>query len=109
MSIDDVAAMRRQPSWSARRATVPTIPRELRVAARLEFDPAPYRDLGTPTTLLLGDRSTPGQRSVVAAVHAALPHSTVVSLPGQAHAAQITAPELVANALVHRRPAPARL
>jgi pimeloyl-ACP methyl ester carboxylesterase len=45
----------------------------------------------------------------VAAVHAALPHSTVVSLPGQAHAAQITAPELVANALVHRRPAPARL
>ena len=32
----------------------------------------------TPTALLLGDRSTPGQKAVVATIHAALPHSTVV-------------------------------
>jgi len=99
MSADDIAAMRHQPSWQARLASVPTIPRELRTAAALEFDPTPYRDFAVPTTLLLGDRSTPGQKSVVAAIHAALPHSTIVSLPGQAHAAQITAPHLVADAL----------
>jgi pimeloyl-ACP methyl ester carboxylesterase len=91
--------MRHQPSWQARLASVPTIPRELRTAAALAFDPAPYRDFAVPTTLLLGDRSTPGQKSVVAAIHATLPHSTIVSLPGQAHAAQITAPHLVADAL----------
>jgi pimeloyl-ACP methyl ester carboxylesterase len=100
MSVDDVAAMRRQPSWRARLASVPTMPRELRTAAALEFDPAPYRDFDTPTVLLLGDRSTPGQKSVVAAVHDALPKSIVVPLPGQAHAAQITAPDLVADTLV---------
>ena len=106
MSADDVTAMRRQPSWHARLASVPTISRELRTVAGMEFDPAPYQNIDTPTVLLLGDRSTPGQKAVVAAVHDALPHSTVVLLPGQAHAAQITAPDLVANAFVGHRPAP---
>ena len=105
MTVDDVAAMRRQPSWRARLASVPTIPRELRTAAALDFDPTPYRDFTVPSVLLLGERSTPGQKSVVAAVHAGLPHSGVVSLPGQAHAAQITAPQLVADALRSRSPA----
>jgi pimeloyl-ACP methyl ester carboxylesterase len=104
MSAEDVAAMRCQPSWAARLATVPTVPRELRSVAGLEFDPAPYREFDIPSVLLLGDRSTPGQKSVVATVHAALPQSTVVPLPGQAHAAQITAPHLVANALIRHFP-----
>ena len=104
MSVEDVAVMRSQPSWRARLATVPTISREVRVAAGLEFDPAPYQDFGTPSVLLLGERSTPGQKSVVAAIDAGLPRSTIVTLPGQAHAAQITAPDLVANALISHRP-----
>jgi pimeloyl-ACP methyl ester carboxylesterase len=106
MTVDDVAAMRHQPSWRARLASVPTIPRELRTAATLHFDPTPYRDFTVPSVLLLGDRSTPGQKAVVAAIHAGLPHSTIVSLPGQAHAAQITAPHLIADALLHPHPAP---
>jgi hypothetical protein len=36
MSVDDVAAMRRQPSWRARLASVPTMSRELRTADGLE-------------------------------------------------------------------------
>lgn len=104
MSADDVAAMRQQPSWKARLATVPTISREFRAVAGLEFDPDPFQALDIPCALLLGDRSTPGQKAVVAAVHAAMPHSTVVPLPGQAHAAQITAPHRVAAPLIHRRP-----
>jgi pimeloyl-ACP methyl ester carboxylesterase len=39
---------------------------------------------------------------VVAELHAALPSSDVVVLPDQAHAAQITAPDLIADTL--RRP-----
>jgi pimeloyl-ACP methyl ester carboxylesterase len=73
----------------------------------MAFDPAPYRNIDTPAVLLLGDRSTPGQKAIVAAVHDALPQSTVVPLPGQAHAAQITAPDLVAAAVIGRRPATA--
>ena len=106
MTADDVAAMRHQPSWRARPASVPTIPRELRTAAALEFDPTPYRDFAVPSVLLLGERSTPGQKSVVAALHAGLPDSAVLSLPGQAHAAQITAPHLIAHALLRPRLAP---
>ena len=105
MSADDVAAMRRQPSWRARLATAPTISRELRTVAGMEFDPTPYQNIDTPAVLLLGDRSTPGQKAVVAAVHHALPHSTLVPLPDQAHAAQITAPDLVANAVIGHGPA----
>ena len=61
MSAHDVAAMRRQPTWRARLASLPTISRELRVAAGLQFDSVPYRALGIPSVLLVGERSTPGQ------------------------------------------------
>ena len=74
------------------------------MAAGLQFDSVPYRALGIPSMLLFGERSTPGQKSVVAAVHAALPQSTVVALPAQAHAAQITAPDLLADALIRLHP-----
>jgi pimeloyl-ACP methyl ester carboxylesterase len=96
--------MRRQPSWYSRLASVPTISRELRTVAGLEFDPAPYRNVNILAVLLLGECSTPGQKAVVAAVHDALPQSTVVLLPDQAHAAQITAPDLVADAVLGHRP-----
>ena len=104
MSAAEVAAMRALPTWSARVATVPTIPREFRTAAELAFDSSEHRALDLPTVLLLGEQSTPGQKDVVARIDAALSHSKVVTLPGQAHAAQVTAPWLVADALLaHRR------
>jgi pimeloyl-ACP methyl ester carboxylesterase len=49
MTADEVAAMRRQPSWQARLASVPTISRELRTAAALEFDATLYREFACPT------------------------------------------------------------
>lgn len=102
MSPGEVAAMRALPSWQARVAAAPTIPREFRTAANLPFDATTVADLRVPTVLLIGDRSTAGQAAVVAALHAALTSSEVVSLPDQAHAAQITAPDLLALTL--RRP-----
>ena len=102
MSAEEVSAMRALPSWQGRVAAAPTIPREFRTAANLPFDPTAVADLRVPTVLLLGDRSTAGQQAVVAAVHAVLPSSEVVVLPNQAHAAQITAPDLIADTL--RRP-----
>jgi pimeloyl-ACP methyl ester carboxylesterase len=102
MSADEVVAMRALPSCQARVAAAPTIPREFRTAANLPFDATAVVDPRVPTVLLLGDRSTAGQEAAVAALHAALPSSVVVVLPDQAHAAQVTAPDLIADTL--RRP-----
>jgi pimeloyl-ACP methyl ester carboxylesterase len=102
MTADEVAAMRSLPSWRSRVAAAPTMPREFRTAADLPFEATAVADLHVPTVLLLGDRSTAGQAAVVDALHSALPCSDVVLLPDQAHAAQVTAPELIADAL--RRP-----
>lgn len=99
MSAEEVAAMRAEPSWGARVAAAPTVPREFRTAANLPLDTTAVSALHVPTVLLLGGRSTSGQKAVVEALHAALPSSDVVVLPGQAHAAQVTAPDLVASTL----------
>jgi len=104
MSEAEVAAMRALPSWQARVEAAPTIPREFRTAAHLSVDTRAAADLSVPTVLLLGDRSTPGQKAVVAALHASLPSSELVMLTGQAHAAQVTAPELIADALRRHLP-----
>ncbi len=97
---DEVAAMRRLPSWPARVAAAPTIGRELRVDATLAVDPARLTALRTPTALLAGERSPKGQCAIVTALDAALPHSRIVTLPGQEHMAQLTAPDLVARELI---------
>lgn len=99
MSAGEVAAMRALPSWQARVATAPTIPREFRTAADLPFHATAVADLQVPTVLLLGERSTAGQAAVVAALHRALRSSDIVLLPDQAHAAQVTAPGLIADIL----------
>ena len=86
-----------------------TMPGERRISWVAEDDRLPEGEstiYGHVSVLLLGDRSTHGQKSVVATIHAGLPHSTIVPLPGQAHAAQITAPHLIADALLHPHPAP---
>jgi len=100
LSPADVAALRNLPSWASRVDAAGTVPRELELDATLAFDPALYGDLPVPSLLLLGERSPAGQRSIVHAIHAALPDSRIAVLPGQEHIAQATAPELVAAAVI---------
>ena len=70
------------------------------VDATLAFDASRYAAMTTPTVLLVGDRSPAGQRGIVTAIDAALPDSRIVTLPGQEHMAQATAPDLVASELI---------
>ncbi len=91
-----VATMRSQPSYPARMAAAPTIPRELRAVTTYRFDPERFRDLAVPTLLLAGSESPPGYRLAVQAVDAALPDSRVVVMPGQGHAAIDTGTDLYA-------------
>jgi pimeloyl-ACP methyl ester carboxylesterase len=82
------------PNWPARVAAAHTIPRELRADEAYRFDPQRVAGVHAPTLLLLGGDSPPFFHAAIDAVHAALPGSKVVVMPGQQHTAINTAPQL---------------
>jgi pimeloyl-ACP methyl ester carboxylesterase len=86
--------LRAAPNWPARVAAAHTILREMRGSNEYVFEPTQFRALKTPTLLLLGGDSPAFLKAGIEAVHAALPDSRVVVLPGKQHTAMNTAPEL---------------
>ena len=99
MSEDEIEALRGTPSWHARLAAAPTIPRELRAEAEWRFAPARYASVTVPTLVLTGEESPDWARRSVDAVVDALADATLVELPGQGHSATLHAPELLAREL----------
>lgn len=100
--------LRADPLWAVRLAAAHTLPRELRIVEVYQFQPERFAEMRTPTLLLEGEISPPFLKASVAAVHAGLPHSQRVVLPGQGHAAMVMAPELfVFEVLNFLRDAPA--
>lgn len=87
-------AMPSSPAWPALVAAAPTVVREMDVERRVHFEPADFADFTIPTLLLAGTDSPEFLKRATAAVHAALPSSRLRELPGQAHAAMSTAPDL---------------
>ena len=90
----EMEILRSAPSWRARIAAAHTILREMRGSNGYVFEPVRFSGLTTPTLLLLGDDSPAFFKAGIEAVHAALPNSQVVVMPGQQHTAMNTAPEL---------------
>ena len=90
----EIAILRAAPSWPARIAAAHTILREMRGSNEYVFEPARFSGLTTPALLLLGGDSPVFLKAAIEAVHAALPDSRVVVMPGQQHTAMNTAPEL---------------
>jgi pimeloyl-ACP methyl ester carboxylesterase len=88
------------PTWPARVAAVHTIPRELQSLDSYAFAPGRFSRMATPTALLLGGDSPPPTRTIVETLHAALPNSQIVVLPGQRHVAMRTAPDVFVQAVV---------
>jgi pimeloyl-ACP methyl ester carboxylesterase len=86
--------MRRAPAWAARVAAVPTIIREARAVNAYRLDPVRFAALDVPVRFLVGTESPAHLRAATAAAHAAVPGSDVVELPGQAHTAMDSAPQL---------------
>lgn len=85
------------PSWRQRLDAVPTLPREGRAANR--WQPTRLAELAMPLRILVGTESPAWLRAAALAAHAAAPRSSLVELPGQAHAAMDTAPKLFVDAL----------
>ena len=96
---DEIAAYQTLPNWPARVAAAHTLPRELDDIHGYDVDPARFSDLEVPTLLLLGESSAPMFQTATKTLDAVLPDSRVCSIPGQGHAADVMAPELVALAL----------
>lgn len=85
------------PAFPARVAAAHTLPREMRAAEQYRLAPARFKAIRAPTLLLLGGDSPPFFKAAIEAVHAALPNSRTVELPGQRHIAMDTAPDLFAR------------
>ncbi|NLF87311.1 alpha/beta hydrolase [Candidatus Bathyarchaeota archaeon] len=103
--VSELDLQKAQPNWQARLAATPTLAREAFGARGYNFSPNRFRNMETPTLLLVGSKTTPFYKAATEAVHRALPNSQVAVLHGQGHEAVVTAPELflreVLNFLAH--------
>jgi pimeloyl-ACP methyl ester carboxylesterase len=97
LTADEIDQIRASPTWPARVAAAHTVTREVRAEEAYRLDPERFRDLAAPTLLLLGEVSPGWAREGTARIRAVLPDARVTILPGQGHAAIMTAPELVAE------------
>ncbi len=94
MPESELTLLNSAPNWPARVAAAHTIPRELRADEGYRFDAARFASMKTPTLLMLGGDSPAFFKAAIDAVHAAIPQSKIVVMPGQQHTAINTAPEL---------------
>lgn len=91
----ELEMLRAAPSWPGRVAAAHTIRREINALEGLpRFDAERFKAIKLPVLLLLGGDSPPLYGDAIAQIHAALPNSQVVVLPGQQHVAMNTAPDL---------------
>jgi pimeloyl-ACP methyl ester carboxylesterase len=97
---DDIRAIRAQPTWAARVATVHTITREVRAFNDDAFDPERAARITVPVLLLVGTDTPDELRDDPETVAAALPNARIAYLEGQQHIADVLAPELFAERLL---------
>jgi pimeloyl-ACP methyl ester carboxylesterase len=87
-------------AWAVRLKNVPTLPRELGAEERYVFAPERFRQMRTPTLLLVGEDSPPRELENATSIAEALPDARVVALKGQQHTAMYTAPEIFVSEIV---------
>lgn len=97
LSPEEFERLRASPMWNSRVAAVHTVPRELQADLAFAFDASRFANVRAPTLFLLGGDSPARARAGTQAYAAALPDARIVMLEGQGHAANVTAPELVAR------------
>jgi pimeloyl-ACP methyl ester carboxylesterase len=100
LSDGEIERLRVQPEWPNRVAAAHTVPRELRTPPERLFDPDQARRVTAPALLLVGSATPQPFKTSAEAVAAALPRGRVTVLEGQGHAAEMFAPDLVAEAML---------
>ena len=99
LSEDEIDHLRSQPAWPNRLAAAHTVPRELRIPPERLFDREQARTVDVPTLVLVGGDTPHPYKASAETVAAALPNADLATLDGQGHAAELFAPELVAEHL----------
>jgi pimeloyl-ACP methyl ester carboxylesterase len=89
------------PSWASQIAAAHTIPRELRQSHCYAPDLKILEQITIPAFFLLGSDSPSFFKQTAETLKAHLPNSQIVVLQGQQHSAMLTAPELLANEIIH--------
>jgi pimeloyl-ACP methyl ester carboxylesterase len=100
MTDEELAAFKAQPSWAARVAAAPTIPRETRAEMAGAFDLGQAAGITVPTLLFTGDGSPDWLRTDTELLAARLPNVHVQVLKGQDHVADVLAPDSFAGHLL---------
>lgn len=100
LSPEQIDGLKASLVWPERLAAAHTLPRELRAEEHYLFEPRRYRELRTPTLLLLGGDSPPMVKEDTEALAAALSNSRIAVLPEQGHIAMYTAPEIFLEAVL---------
>ncbi len=93
MEENEIARLRRTSSWPVRLAAAATLPREVGVAATLQFVAEDLAHVRVPTLFLCGNRSPAYLQASTRMASAALAGSRVEVLPGHGHAAMSTGPK----------------
>jgi pimeloyl-ACP methyl ester carboxylesterase len=98
MTEDEVDAMRSNPkmSWTARLATVPTVPRECRAEDGWVYGPGQFDGITAPTLMLTGSESPPALTEATRRAAGAIVDVHIRVLEGHGHFAHRTDPALVA-------------
>ena len=84
-----VAVMRLMPVWKTLKVVGRTLPNDLSIVTKFQQgQPVPegyYSTITAPTLVVAGGKSPDWMRNAQDAIHAAVPGSTLVTLPGQTH------------------------
>jgi pimeloyl-ACP methyl ester carboxylesterase len=95
-----IAAYRSMPEWQAAIDSADTLIYEVKAVRDYSFDPERFRDLMTPTLLLMGTESPTYMQVATGAVAASLPNVQLATFEGQGHLAMDTAPELFVGSVM---------
>lgn len=96
----ELEQMRASPVWPVRLAAAHTLPRELAAISAFAPEADWFTAVKAPTLLLLGGDSPQREVQTTERLRALLPDTRVEILPGQQHVATLTAPGLVAQAVL---------
>jgi pimeloyl-ACP methyl ester carboxylesterase len=101
VGLDDRAidVMRAQPSWSARLAAAPALPRELSTDPYIQLPADELAAIGVPVLLVIGGQNEATLRPGADRLCSVLRDARTHVLPGQGHMAFDTAPEMLAAAI----------
>lgn len=99
-SEEELELLQSKPWWPVGLGGAGTITRELRALNDYHFDPARFDDFSVPTVLLTGSESSSLFSDTIERLDETLPNSCIVTIPGQAHEAMTTAPDLFVDRIV---------